>query len=102
MLNPQNATITLEPPTATQFRLKYLSAGATVAELLVSANYVTASQYVQPLDELNQSVPAQNQGGDMTLTASALNEGGESAATACAETIQVENAPNAPTSVTVS
>lgn len=102
MLNPQFATITEVPPTATSFRLKYLVAGSPIAELVVVANYVTENQYVQELDGLNALVPEQYEGGDLVLTASAINAGGESTATVCPTTIQVINPPTAPTSVEVS
>lgn len=102
MLNPQTATITEVPPTATSFRLKYLQAGSPIAELVVAANYVTENQYVQDLDGLNALVPEASEGADLVLTASAINEGGESTATSCPTTIQVINPPTAPSSVTVS
>jgi len=102
MLNPQNATITEVPPTATSFRLKYLRAGDVIAEEVVAANYVTENQYVQSLASLNAEVPEQYEGADLVLTASAINAGGESTATACPTDIQVINAPTAPSSVTVS
>lgn len=102
MLNPQFATITEVPPTATSFRLKYLYAGAPIAEVVEAANYVTNNQFVQDLSALNAAVPENREGGDLVLTASAINAGGESTATVCPTTIQVVNAPTAPSSVEVS
>jgi hypothetical protein len=102
MLNPQNATITEVPPTATQFRLKYLRAGQPVAELVVVANYVTENQYVQGLNGLNALVPDNAEGADLVLTANAINVGGESTAVSCGTTVQVINPPTAPSSITVS
>jgi hypothetical protein len=102
MLNPITATITLTPPNAAQFRLQYHFAGDVIAEQVVTASSPSGDNYGQSLASLNALVDGNHQATDLVLTASAINAGGESTATACAEIIQVVNAPNAPSSVTVS
>lgn len=102
MLNPQNATITEVPPTATQFRLTYLRAAAPIAEVVVAANYANNNAYFQSLATLNAAVPEQFEGADLTLQAKAINAGGESASFACPTTVQVVNPPTAPSSIELS
>lgn len=102
MLNPITATIAVEPQNVAQFRLQYHFAGDVIAEQVVNASAPNGGNYVQSLATLNAAVDGNHQATDLVLTASGINAGGESTATACAELIQVVNAPNAPSSVTVS